>query len=129
MLLPTEAAHVISEGHVGRASKGWVAATLSEPLESVGWPRAVEVYSRRGSRSEAICTFAVAQPDHDEALAESWRTLATRHPDTVLHEHQLSHDWVDGSLFKGLLVEQCSGSDARVTRAGGHAASRALCRW
>ena len=109
MLLPAEAAHVISDGHVGRASKGWVAATLSEPLESVGWPHAVEVYSRRGSRSEAICTFAVAQPDHDEALAESWRTLATRHPDTVLHEHQLSHDWVADPFSKGSWLSSAPG--------------------
>ena len=109
MLLPTEAAHVISEGHVGRASKGWVAATLSEPLESVGWPHAVEAYSRRGSRSEAICTFAVAQPDHDEALAESWRALVTRHPDTVLYEQQLSHDWVADPFSKGSWLSSAPG--------------------
>ena len=101
MPLPTEAARVIAEGHVGRAAKGWATATLSEPVESVGWPHAVEVYSRRGSRSDAICTFAVAEPDHDEALAESWRVLAARHPDIVLHQHHLSHDWIADPFSRG----------------------------
>ena len=99
--LPAQAARVIAEGHVGRAAKGWAAATLSSPVESVGWPHAVEVYSRRGSRSDAVCTFAVAQPDHDEALAESWRVLATRHCDAVIHEEQLSHDWIADPFSRG----------------------------
>ena len=101
MPLPAEAARVIGEGHVGRAAKGWAATTLSELVESIGWPHAVEVYSRRGSRSDAICTFAIAQPNHDEALAESWRALVTRHPNTTLHAHQLSHDWVTDPFSRG----------------------------
>ena len=101
MPLPAEATRVISEGHVGRAAKGWAATTLSELVESIGWPHAVEVYSRRGSRSDAICTFAIAQPNHDEALAESWRALVSRHPNTTLHAHQLSHDWVTDPFSRG----------------------------
>ena len=101
MPIPTEAARVIEEGHVGRAAKGWAAATLFELVESVDWPHAVEVYSRRGSRSDAICTFAVAEPNHDEALAESWRVLAARHPNMALHEHQLSHNWVTDPFSRG----------------------------
>ena len=66
--LPADAARVIAQGHVGRAAKGWSAASVSEPIESSGWPNAVEVYSRRGLHADAICTFAVAMPDHDEAL-------------------------------------------------------------
>lgn len=109
MPLPAEAASVIFEGHVGQASKGWVAATLSEPLESVGWPHAVEVYSRRGSRSDAVCTFAVAQPNHDEALATSWRTLTKRHPDVVLQKEQLSHDWVADPFSRGSWLSSAPG--------------------
>jgi len=101
MPLPTEAARVIAEGHVGRAAKGWAVATLSVPVESVGWPHAVEVYSRRGTRSDAVCTFTVAEPDHDEALAESWRVLAARHLDIVLHQQQLSHDWIADPYSRG----------------------------
>ena len=107
--LPAEATRVISEGHVGRAAKGWAATTLSELVESVGWPHAIEVYSRRGARSNAICTFAVAQPNHDEALAESWRTLATRHPNVTLHEHQLSHDWVTDPFSRGSWLSSAPG--------------------
>lgn len=107
--LPAEAARVVAEGHVGRAAKGWVAATLSEPVESVGWPHAVEVYSRHGSRSDAICTFAVAEPDHDKALSESWRTLSTRHPDMTLHEHHLSHDWVTDPFSRGSWLSSAPG--------------------
>ena len=66
--LPAEAARVIAEGHVGRAAKGWVAVTLTEPAESVGWPHAVGVCSRRGSRSDPVCTFAAAELDHDKAM-------------------------------------------------------------
>ena len=109
MPLPTEAVRVIAEGHVGRAAKGWAAATLSEPVESVGWPHAVEVYSRRGSRSGAVCTFAVAQPDHDEALAESWRVLAARHPDVVLHHQRLSHDWIADPYSRGSWLSSAPG--------------------
>ena len=101
MPLPADAGRVIAEGHVGRAAKGWGAATLSEPVESVGWPHAVEVYSRSGSRSDAICTFAVAKPDHDEALAESWRVLAARHPDSAFHQQRLSHDWMADPFSRG----------------------------
>jgi len=107
--LPAEAARVIAEGHVGRAAKGWAATTLSELVESVGWPHAIEVYSRRGARSDAICTFAVAQPNHDEALAESWRALVTRHPNVTLHEHQLSHDWVTDPFSRGSWLSSAPG--------------------
>ena len=108
MPLPAEAAQVIAEGHVGRAAKGWAGATLSEPLESVGWPHAIEVYSRRGSRTDAVCTFAVAELDHDEALAESWRVLATQHPDIVLQQH-LSHDWISDPYSRGSWLSSAPG--------------------
>lgn len=107
--LPAEAARVVAEGHVGRAAKGWVAATLSEPVESVGWPHAVEVYSRRGSRSDAVCTFAVAQPDHDNALADSCRALTIRHPDAVLHKERLSHDWIADPWSRGSWLSSAPG--------------------
>ena len=109
MSLPPKAARVIAEGHVGRAAKGWAVATLSEPIESVGWPHAVEVYSRRGARSGAVCTFAVAEPDHDEALADSWRALAARHPDIVLHREHLSHDWVTDPYSRGSWLSSAPG--------------------
>ena len=109
MPLPTEAAQVIAEGHVGRAAKGWAVATLSEPIESVGWPHAVEVYSRRGARSEVVCTFAVAEPDHDAALADSWRVLATRHRHAVVHEEQLSHDWIADPYARGSWLSSAPG--------------------
>lgn len=109
MPLPTEAARVIAEGHVGRAAKGWAVATLPEPVESVGWPHAVEVYSRRGARSDAVCTFAVAEPDHDKALAESWRILAARHPDIVLHQQHLSHDWIADPYSRGSWLSSAPG--------------------
>ena len=109
MPLPAEAARVIAEGHVGRAAKGWATATLSEPVESVGWPHAVEVYSRRGARSEVVCTFAVAEPDHDEALADSWRVLATRHRHAVVHEEQLSHDWIADPYSRGSWLSSAPG--------------------
>ena len=101
MPLPAMAARVIAEGHVGRAAKGWAVATLSEPVKSTDWPHAVEVYSRRGSRSDAVCTFAVADPSHDEALTESWRALLTRHSDVVLHQQHLSHDWIADPFSRG----------------------------
>ena len=109
MPLPAEAARVIAEGHVGRAAKGWAAATLSSPVESVGWPHAVEVYSRRGSRTGAVCTFAVAEPGHGEALAESWRALATRHPDVALHPQHLSHDWITDPHSRGSWLSSAPG--------------------
>jgi len=109
MPLPTEAARVIAEGHVGRAAKGWAVATLSESVESVGWPHAVEVYSRRGTRSDAVCTFAVAETDHDEALAESWRVLAARHPDIVLHQQHLSHEWIADPYSRGSWLSGAAG--------------------
>ena len=109
MPLPAEAARVIAEGHVGRAAKGWALATLSEPVESSGWPNAVEVYSRHGARSAAVCTFAVAEPDHDEALVESWRVLATRHCDAVIHEEQLSHDWIADPFSRGSWLSSAPG--------------------
>ena len=109
MPLPNEAAQVIAEGHVGRAAKGWAVATLSEPIESVGWPHAVEVYSRRGARSDVVCTFAVAEPDHDEALADSWRVLSARHPDIVLHQQHLSHDWISDPYSRGSWLSTASG--------------------
>ena len=109
MPLPAMATRVIAEGHVGRAAKGWVAATLTEPAESVGWPHAVEAYSRRGSRSDAVCTFAVAEPDHDEALAESWRALAARHPNAVFHQQYLSHDWIADPFSRGSWLSSAPG--------------------
>ena len=109
MPLPADAGRVIAEGHVGRAAKGWGAATLSESVESVGWPHAVEVYSRRGSRSDAICTFAVAEPGHNEALTESWLALATRHPDVALRQQHLSYDWIADPFSRGSWLSSAPG--------------------
>ena len=107
--LPAEAARVIAQGHVGRAAKGWRAASLSEPIESSGWPNAVEVYSRRGPDADAICTFAVATPDHDEALRQSWRSVEQRHPRVVLSDARLSHDWVTDPYARGSWLSSAPG--------------------
>ncbi len=99
--LPIAAQLVVQQGHAGRAAKGWAAARLPQPLESVGWPDAVEVYSRSGSNSDAVCTFGVASPDHAAALERSWLALNKRHPDVSLSDQFLSHDWVQDPFAKG----------------------------
>lgn len=107
--LPAEAARVIAQGHVGRAAKGWSAASVSEPIESSGWPNAVEVYSRRGLHADAICTFAVAMPDHDEALRQSWLSVEQRHPPVALSDARLSHDWVTDPYARGSWLSSAPG--------------------
>ena len=82
--MPTSAQSVIQQGHAGRAAKGWATAQMSSHVTSTGWPDAVEVYSRSGQQSAAICTFAVASPDHDQALNQSWQAVCERHPEVAL---------------------------------------------
>jgi len=106
----TEAAlDVIRCGHVGRAAKGWAAATFETPPESIGWPQAVEVYARRGARAGAVCTFAVADPNHADALSASWHALETRDPDMTLLEATLSHDWVEDPYARGTWLSAAPG--------------------
>jgi len=107
--LPAEARAVIASGHAGRAAKGWAAATLPHPLQSVGWPDAIEVYSRRGSRSDAICTFGAAIPDHGAALERGWSALNQRHPDVRLLGAFLSHDWVQDPFARGTWLSMAPG--------------------
>jgi len=100
---------VIRCGHVGRAAKGWAAATFETPPESIGWPQAVEVYARRGARADAVCTFAVADPNHADALAASWHALETRHPNVTVLEATVSHDWVEDPYARGTWLSGAPG--------------------
>jgi len=100
---------VIRCGHVGRAAKGWAAATFQDPPESTGWPQAVEVYARRGAKSGAVCTFAVADPNHADALAASWHALEARHPNVTVLEATVSHDWVEDPYARGTWLSSAPG--------------------
>jgi len=99
--LPDAAQAVIRQRHAGRAAKGWTRAQIQDAVTSSGWPDAVEVYSRQGSLSDAVCTFAVAHPDHSQGLAKSWEALSRRHTDVILAEASLSHDWVEDPYAMG----------------------------
>lgn len=107
--LPDNAQSVIAAGHAGRAAKGWAAAVLPQPVESIGWPDAIEVYSRPGSRSDAVCTFGIAIPDHAAALERGWSAFSQRHPDSLLTEAFLSHDWLQDPFAKGSWLSMAPG--------------------
>ena len=107
--LPLEAISVIAQGHAGRAAKGWAGAAMPNPVTSIGWPSAIEVYCREGSRSPAVCTFAVATPNHDQALADSWAALSQRHPEVTLTGEFLSHDWLSDPFAKGSWLSAAPG--------------------
>ena len=70
--VPALVQSVIQQGHAGRAAKGWATAVMPADISSTGWPDAIEAYSRKGEHNNALCTFAVASPDHDQALSRSW---------------------------------------------------------
>jgi len=103
------ARRVIQEQHPGAAAKGWASISCPEPIHSSGWPNAVEVYSRKGTSMSAIATFAVADPSHDEALAKSWQSVRSRHPDLQWHNDFLSHDWVNDPLAQGTWLSAAPG--------------------
>ena len=107
--IPTRARHVIEQRHAGSAAKGWAAAELPASIESIGWPYAVEVYSRTGSRGDVVCTFAVAEPDHPHALVRSWAEVARRHRDTALSGNFLSHDWITDPYARGTWLSSAPG--------------------
>jgi len=107
--IPRVAQSLIAEGHAGRAAKGWAAAMSRQSVASVGWPDAVEVYSRPGSRAEAVCTFGVAMPDHASALERGWSALGQRHPETSLAGAFLSHDWITDPFAKGTWMSMAPG--------------------
>ncbi len=107
--LPAETRAVIADGHAGRAAKCWAAAKLPHPLLSVGWPDAIEVYSRAGSQSDAICTFGVALPDHETALERGWSAVNQRHPDVRFLGAFLSHDWVQDPFARGTWLSMAPG--------------------
>ncbi len=107
--LPAEARAVIADGHAGRAAKGWAAARLPHPLQSVGWPDAIEVYSRAGSHSDVICTFGVAVPDHETALERGWSAVNQRHPEVRFSGAFLSHDWVQDPFARGTWLSMAPG--------------------
>ena len=103
------ARRVIKEKHPGAAAKGWASVSCPEPIHSSGWPNAVEVYSRTGTSISAIATFAVADPSHDAALAKSWRSVRSRHPNLEWHNEFLSHDWVNDPLAQGTWLSAAPG--------------------
>lgn len=103
------ARRVIQEKHPGAAAKGWASVSCPEPIHSSGWPNAVEVYSRTGTSISAIATFAVADPSHDAALAKSWRSVRSRHPNLEWHNEFLSHDWVNDPLAQGTWLSAAPG--------------------
>ena len=110
--MPTSAHSVIQQGHVGRAAKGWATAQMSNHVTSTGWPNAVEVYSRSGQQSAAICTFAVASPDHDQALNQSWQAVCERHPEVALQGDYRSHDWIRDPYARGTWLSCAPGQVA-----------------
>jgi len=110
--MPTSAQSVIQQGHVGRAAKGWATAQMPHHVTSTGWPDAVEVYSRSGQHSPAICTFAVASPDHDQALNQSWQAVCERHPEVALQGDYLSHDWIQDPYARGTWLSCAPGQVA-----------------
>ena len=110
--LPQAALSVIARGHVGRAAKGWASATMPSPVESTGWPNAVEVYCREGSRSPAVCTFAVGTPCHEQALEDSWAAISQRHPEVTLTGGFLSHDWLSDPFAKGSWLSAAPGQSS-----------------
>lgn len=110
--MPTSAQSVIQQGHAGRAAKGWATAQMSSHVTSTGWPDAVEVYSRSGQQSAAICTFAVASPDHDQALNQSWQALCERHPEVALQDDYRSHDWTRDPYARGTWLSCAPGQVA-----------------
>lgn len=107
--LPSSAKSVITSGHAGRAAKGWAAAVLPQAVESMGWPHAVEVYSRSGSHLDAVCAFGVAIPDHSAALERAWSVFSQRHPGVALSGTFLSHDWVQDPFAKGTWLSMAPG--------------------
>lgn len=109
LLLPAPALSVIERGHRGRAAKGWAAAVVPNPVASAGWPDAIEVYSRSGECSGAVCTFGVALPDHAAALARSWTAFNERHPEISLSGEFLSHDWVQDPFARGTWLSMSPG--------------------
>jgi len=112
--IPTRARHVIEQRHAGSAAKGWAAAELPASIESIGWPYAVEVYSRTGSRGDVVCTFAVAEPDHPHALVRSWAEVERRHRDTALSGNFLSHDWITDPYARGTWLSSAPGQSSGI---------------
>lgn len=112
--IPKNARSVIDEGHAGRAAKGWAAVVSRHSVASIGWPDAVEVYSRSGSRADMVCTFGAASPDHAAALARGWPAFSRRHPDIVLAGAFLSHDWIDDPFAKGTWMSMAPGQAAGI---------------
>ncbi len=110
--IPEIAQSVIAAGHAGRAAKGWAAAVSPQPVASIGWPDAVEVYSRSGSCADAVCTFGVALPDHAAALERGWSAFSQRHPDIALAGAFLSHDWIEDPYARGTWLSMAPGQAA-----------------
>lgn len=107
--IESAARRAIGEKHPGAAAKGWASVSYPEPIHSSGWPNAVEVYSRKGTLSSAIATFAVADPSHDAALEQSWRSVRSRHPEVQWHNDFLSHDWLTDPLAQGTWLAAAPG--------------------
>ena len=99
--LPGKVIKIINQGHVGRAAKGWATGAASSAIESTGWPDAIEVYSRATGAAQAVCTFGVAEPNHTEALSRSWQAVSARHPEMMLSNDLLSHDWISDPYSRG----------------------------
>ena len=114
--VPALVQSVIQQGHAGRAAKGWATAVMPADISSTGWPDAIEAYSRKGEHNNALCTFAIASPDHDQALSRSWQALGERHPEITFQGHYLSHDWIDDPFARGTWLS-CSPTQATALHA------------
>ncbi|MFJ7213682.1 flavin monoamine oxidase family protein [Amycolatopsis sp. NPDC098790] len=97
-----QAARVLSEGHVGRAAKGW--ATVSGDatgVHSEGWPDAIEVYAVPGTATAAVARFSLGEPGHDAALERARAAMARRHPELGAELETFSHDWITDEYARG----------------------------
>lgn len=101
--ITAEARRVIREGHAGRVAKGWATATgFDASTNSIGWPHAIEAYGVRAPNSLALATFGMAKTmAHAEALDHSWAEVSRRHPEVVIGDAYLSHDWLTDPFARG----------------------------
>ena len=101
--ITAEARRVIREGHAGSVAKGWASATGFDPsTTSLGWPHAIETYGVRAPNSLALATFGLANNEtHAGTLEHSWAEVSNRHPEAVVGDSFLSHDWLADPFARG----------------------------
>ena len=61
----------------------------------------------RAAKGWAVATLT--ESDHDKALAESWWALSARHPDIVLQQQHLTHDWIADPYSRGSRLSSAPG--------------------